>query len=120
MLSDYNIVSPSLEGVLNEDSLTYEGLKRPVELLRVLDGPRAKGQPKKGETGDDARDTSDGPVLDLHKQKMLEQYFHDLYGVFMKNLSHFVVQSEVESSYTVKLQAMLQEMIKVKSLMTKS
>lgn len=48
---------------------------------------------------------------------MLEEYFHDLYGVFMKRLSHFIVEPIACDGDAVKLQAMLQEMIKVKGLM---
>ncbi len=110
MLRDYQIVSPSLEGVLNDASLSYEGLKRPLELLRVLDGPSSKG-PKRASPGTHENDA--------HNKKVLEQYFHDLYGVFMKKLSYFVVTDETTVTEGVTLQAMLQEMIKVKGLMTK-
>jgi hypothetical protein len=107
MIRDYQIVSPSLEGVLNHDSVTYEGLKRPTELLRVLDGPAAKG-----DAGNAAkRGRSDS------ERKILEGYFHDLYGVFMKKLSHFVVEPDPASEDGVKLLALLQEMIKIKKLM---
>jgi hypothetical protein len=109
MIRDYQIVSPSLEGVLSEATLVYEGLKRPVELLRVLDGPAAKDSAR-ADDGDRDQRTED-------ERKVLEDYFHDLYGVFMKKLSFFVVESEPSSEETVKLQAMLQEMIKVKRLM---
>ena len=105
MVGDYQIVSPSLEGVLCHESLAYERLKRPVELLYVLDGPRSKG-PSMG-------------ILGNQELKMLEDYFHDLYGVFMKKLSHFIVEPDSRDGDSVKLQAMLQEMIKVKRLMGK-
>lgn len=106
-MRDYQIVSPSLEGVLRHDSLLYDGIKRPVELLRVLDGPLSKG--KTGEKGSRRSVEED--------QKVLGEYFQDLYGTFMKRLSYFIVDSEIASDETVKLQAMLQEMIKVKGLM---
>ena len=44
MIRDYRLVSPSLDGVLNDATLSYEGLKRPMELLRFLDGPSSKGK----------------------------------------------------------------------------
>jgi hypothetical protein len=44
----------------------------------------------------------------------------DLYGVFMKKLSYFIVELDPESSDTVKLLALLQEMIKVKKLIARS
>ncbi len=108
-MRDYQIASPSLEGVLNHDSLLYEGLIRPLEILRVLDGPAAKGRPKNDEKIKCAKE----------EQKVLERYFQDLYSIFMKKLSHFVVDPFVASDETVKLQAMLQEMIKIKGLMSR-
>jgi len=93
---------------LTHGSIAYEGLKRPVEILRVFDGPAAKGPyggKKPQKTGDE--------------QKILESYFHDLYGVFMKKLSHFVVDPEPSAENGVNLLALLQEMIKIKKLMEK-
>ena len=107
MIRDYDIVSPSLEGVLQHGLFEYAGLRRPAELLRVLDGPAAKGRK--------AAEALPAP-LSPHDRKVLEEYFHDLYGVFMKKLSYFVVESETGPDEAVKLQAMLQEMIKVKGL----
>jgi hypothetical protein len=109
-MRDYQIASPSLEGVLNHDSLLYDGVKRPIELLRVLDGPASKGMDKLRPAKQDHKCTED-------ERKILEDYFHDLYGIFMNKLSFFVVRSASDSDETVKLQAMLQEMIKVKRLM---
>ncbi len=104
MIRDYTITSPSLGGFLTQESLMYEGIKRPAEILRVLDGPAAPEhpRPKAGE------------------EKILEQYFYDLYGVFMKRLSQFVLAAEAGDPETVKLQAMLQEMIKIKKLMNRA
>ena len=103
MIRDYSVVSPSLHGVLSHESLMYEGIRRPVEVLRALDGPAA--DPK-------------APRL-VHQDKLLEQYFYDLYGVFMKRLSQFVLESSPTDSETVTLQAMLQEMVKTKRLIGK-
>ncbi|MCX6715434.1 MAG: hypothetical protein NT077_00240 [Candidatus Taylorbacteria bacterium] len=101
MNRDYAFVSPSLEGVLSHESLVYEGIRRPVEILRALDGPAADSvSPKKP-----------------HHNKVLERYFYDLYGVFMKKFSGFVLESTISIPETVRLQAMLQEMIKIKKLM---
>lgn len=97
-------MSPSLEGVLSHDSLLYEGICRPVEVLRVFDGPAAAGV----------------SIVKPHHSKILERYFYDLYGVFMKKFSAFVLESTVSVSETVQLQAMLQEMIKIKKIMDKS
>ncbi len=99
-MRDYAFVSPSLEGVLSHESMLYEGVRRPVEILRALDGARVDPEPKSP-----------------HQDKVLEQYFYDLYGVFMKKLSAFVLESDVRAPETLRLQAMLQEMIKIKKLM---
>ena len=108
------LVSPSLDGVLSHDDVTYEGIRRPLDVMRVLDGPSAKGGRKTGSAG-----ARSDVISDEKSYKVLGQYFNDLYGIFMKNLSHFVVGSEVKPVETVKLQAMLQEMIKIKGLMSK-
>jgi hypothetical protein len=110
-MRDYQIVSPSLEGVLNHDSLLYDGVKRPIEILRILDGPRAKGIESEAKI-----QKRFGKKTDLSEAefKMLQEYFFDLYGVFMKRLSHFLVEADISSDDGIKLQAMLQEMIKVK------
>lgn len=111
-MRDYQITSPSLEGVLNHSSLLYEGITRPLELLRALDGPSAKGINKDNPTRFD-RD------INVDEQQILYKYFNDLYGIFMKKLSFFVVEDFSNSDEIVKLQAMLQEMIKVKRLIGK-
>lgn len=105
-MRDYKISSPSLEGVLSHTSVAYEGIKRPLEIFRVLDGPASKG---KG-----------GAVCGVVEKKILEKYFQDLYAVFNKKLSVFAVASTVDSGETLKLQAMLQELIKVKGLVSRS
>ena len=107
MLRDYMVVSPSLDGVLRHDSVTYEGLKRPIEVLRVLDGPSVRGA-----SGHKKPPTEE-------QLKVLEEYFNDIYGVFMKKLSHFVVAASVKADDVVKLQALFQEMIKIKGLIDK-
>lgn len=108
MIRDYQIASPSLEGVLNDGSLVYEGIHRPTEILRVLDGPSSKGN-SKSDSNHIKKSEAD--------RKILEDYFHDLYGVFMKKLSYLIVETEISSEDGVKLLALLQEMIKIKKLM---
>jgi len=104
MNRDYPLVTPSLEGVLSHESLSYEGIRRPIEVLRALDGPgRASGR--------------SAGHKQPHHEKLLERYFYDLYGVFMKKLSAFALAPAVPEADAVGLQAMLQEMIKVKKLL---
>lgn len=108
MYRSYEIVSPSLEGVLKHEAITYENVRRPAELLRILDGPASKTTAL----------SSPGKIdQTAEERKMLEEYFHDLYGVFMKKLSFFAVESGYAPNESLKLQAMLQEIIKVKRLM---
>ena len=102
VMRDYQLVSPSLDGVLSSSTLAYDNIQRPIEVLRVLDGPAAKGN---------SREHTE------HEQKVLQEYFQDLYGIFMKKFSHFMVEPEVQPADSIKLQAMLQEMIKIKKLM---
>jgi len=104
------VVSPSLDGILRHDSVMYEGLKRPIEVLRVLDGPSARGTNKDGSR---KRQPTEEQI------KVLEGYFNDIYGVFMKKLSHFVVAASTKADDIVKLQALFQEMIKIKGLIAK-
>lgn len=107
-MRDYQVVSPSLEGVLIHDSLQYGEVRRPVELLKILDGVSSRGASDGGRKGHHEASGED--------KKALEDYFHDLYAVFIKRLSYFFVQAEVDEEETVKLTAMLQEMVKVKRL----
>ena len=102
-MHNYQIVSPSLDGVLRHESLIYEGIKFPAELLKILDGSNknSREEPK-----------------DQNEIKVIEEYFNDLYGVFIKKFSHFFVESEPVSADTLKLQAMLQEMIKLKKMIS--
>jgi len=104
-MRDYQVISPSLEGFLSDSVLRYGGVDRPAELLRVLDGPASKG--------------SVGTVKTeqvQNEKEILLKYLHDLYGVFMKKISYFFVESDIPDEETVIIQAMLQEMIKVKKL----
>ncbi len=111
------LVSPSLDGILRHDSVMYEGLKRPVEVLRVLDGPSSHGRGAHGSRGKEDNQKRQPTEEQI---KILEGYFNDIYGVFMKKLSHFVVAASSKPDEVVKLQALLQEMIKIKSLMGRS
>ena len=112
MMRDYRIVSPSLEGILSHSTIDYKDLRRPAELFRVLDGPSSKGG--RDRSGKPSSGRAE-PLAD-HEQKLLDQYFHDLHGVFMKKFSHFIVESDTTDDEAVKLQALLQEMIKVKMI----
>jgi hypothetical protein len=105
MIRDYMVVSPSLDGVLRHDSVYYEGIKRPVEVMRVMDSPLRKG--------------TNSQSLTEEEIEVLSNYFHDIYGVFMKRLSIFAISATTKADEIVKLQALFQEMIKIKGVMGK-
>ena len=92
--ADYSFVVPSLDGLLSDDALYFEGVLRPAEYYILRDAPST------------ARD----PLV-------LERYWNDLYNLFLRKLSSFASESTVTEEETVKLQALLQELIKVKELL---
>ncbi len=110
-MRDYQLVSPSLEGVLYHDSLAYEGVSRPLELLRALDGPAAKGR------ASIAKEKKARP-MGAEDARILERYFNDLYGIFQKKLSAFAISTGYSYPEGIKLQAILQELVKVKRLIS--
>jgi hypothetical protein len=103
MIRDYMITSPSLDGILSHDSITYEGINRPTEIIRAFDRPKNQQIPD---------------TVNPEKQQILQDYFNDLYGLFMRKMSHFIADNEVNPDNELKLIAMVQELIKVKKLLT--
>lgn len=110
MIRDYGIVSPSLDGVLRHEAMVYEGLKRPPELARIFDRPSS--QSPSGNLSTPALDPNDH-----ERRARVEEYFHDLYGILMKRISQFAIESEPPQGESLMLIAMLQEFVKVKSLL---
>lgn len=102
-MNHYRIVSPSLDGVIRHDVMMYEGINRPAEVMKIFDRPAGKNS--------EYYDTS-GP-----EREILERYFHDVYGIFLKKLSCYVMASESDIEEDAKLMALLQEMIKIKKLL---
>ena len=95
-------MSPSLDGILSHDSVTYEGISRPNDVIRAFDRPR------------------DEQVLDQigpEKLQILQDYWNDLYGLFMRKMGQFISEREVSVDIEVKLMAILQDLIKVKKLL---
>ena len=103
MIRDYMVTSPSLDGILSHDSIVYEGLERPTEIIRAFDKPRNQVMPD---------------LVNPEKRQILQDYFNDLYGLFMRKISQFITEPEVSPEIELKLTAMLQELIKVKKLLT--
>jgi hypothetical protein len=115
MLRDYSITSPSLDGILQHESIVYEGIKRPTEIIRAFDRPRSD-RPAADKTDKPASDQIHD-LCDPENRKILNNYWNDLYGLFMRKLSQFITETEVKPDEEVRLQAILQELIKVKSLL---
>ncbi len=93
-MKTYTITAPSLDGLLSDDYLYFEGLKKPSALFAIRDG-----------------DPGDGRSIEI-----LEKYFNDIYNLFLRKLSSFASGETLMNEESTKLQALLQEMIKVKGL----
>ncbi len=93
-MKTYTITAPSLDGLLSDDYLYFEGLKKPSALFTIRDG-----------------EVGDGRSIEI-----LEKYFNDIYNLFLRKLSSFVSDDSPHYEESTKLQALLQEMIKVKGL----
>lgn len=93
-MNTYSIIAPSLIGVLSDDHLYFEGLKRPSEMYAIRDGGEVPGS----------------------SVDVLEKYFNDVYNLFLRKLSSFASSDHATSEETMKIQALLQELIKVKGL----
>ena len=80
MFRDYTITSPSLDGILYHDSVSYEGIERPTEIMRAFDKPKSE------------------QIHDLDKpqnRKILTDYYNDLYGLFMRKMGQFIAEKAV-------------------------
>jgi len=93
-MRDYTLASPSLDGLLSDDALYFEGVCRPAAYYVFRDAPSGAGDPV-----------------------VLERYSNDIYNLFLRKLSSFVSVNDARQEDSVKLQALLQELIKVKGLL---
>lgn len=113
---DYALVSPSLDGLLSDDSLYFEGVSRPAAYYVFRDAPSASAANKSASKS--ASGTSSGSVnKPAGDPLVLERYWNDLYNLFLRKLSLFAGTATPQSEEIVKLQALLQELIKVKELL---
>ncbi len=95
-MKTYTIISPSLDGVLSDDHLFFEGVNRPSAIYAIRDHGII----------------SDGDI------SVLEKYFNDIYNLFLRKLSNFAIFEITNDEDTMKMQALLQELIKVKKLIS--
>lgn len=99
-MKTYNITSPSIDGVLSDDFLYFEGVSRPSELYTVRDS---------GYSRDSSYSSED-------RISVLEKYFNDLYNLFLRKLTSFAMFEHTNDEEAMKMQALLQELIKVKKI----
>lgn len=95
-MKTYSIIPPSLEGILSDDYLYFEGIAKPSAYFTLRDG---------------------GEIKSL---AVLDQYFNDMYNLFLRKLTVFAGSTALQEEESVKLQALLQELIKVKTLIENS
>jgi hypothetical protein len=93
-VKNYSLVMPSLDGLLSDDALYFEGVSRPAEYYIFRDAPSSVGDPV-----------------------ILERYSNDVYNLFLRKLSLFASVDNTAEEDSIKLQALLQELIKVKGLL---
>jgi len=80
---------PSLAGILSDDYLYFEGVSKPADLFMVREDHK-------------------------HIQE-LEKYWNDIYNLFLRKLTLFA-GSSCSDEESLKLQALLQELVKVKRM----
>lgn len=90
----YNVTSPSIDGLISDDQLYFEGVSRPPQLYFIRD----QG------------------INSNEKTDVLEKYFNDIYNLFLRKLSSFAMFESLNDEDAIKMQALLQELIKVKKL----
>jgi hypothetical protein len=90
-------LTSTLLGVLTDDYLYFEGTARPQAFYTIEDGK-----------------------LSPTETRELEQYWNDIYNLFLRKLTLFAGSIPMSEEETLKLQALLQELIKIKNLIEKA
>ena len=97
-MNTYSITSPSIGALLSDDNLYFEGIKRPLISFGLGENLNAT-------------------ATNAHENiAILERYFSDIHNLFLKKFADFSSSESTSNETTIKLQALLQEMIKVKGL----
>lgn len=89
-------LTTTLTGILSDDYLYFEGIPRPQVVYTVEEN------------------------LSPKELNELEQYWNDLYNLFLRKLTLFAGSLPIIKEETLKLQALLQELIKIKNLIEKA
>lgn len=100
-MKTYTLASPSLEGLLTDDHFYFEGIERPLELFFFRDNAFSNIDPHKSKT---------------ETIEVLDKYLTDIYDLFLKKLISFRAEEQATTENSVKLQALLQEIVKTKQL----
>ncbi len=99
-MKTYSITPPSIEGMLSDDFLYFEGVVRPTSVSFIRDG-----------NYDEIKEMDSSKNIEV-----LEKYFNDIYNLFLRKLSSFAMFEHTSDEEAIKMQALLQELVKVKSL----
>jgi hypothetical protein len=86
----YTLQSPSITGILTDDEIYFEGIKRPSKVYMV-------------------RDVG-------NRETVLEQYLNDIHNLCIRKLSTFIATDTPSEEEGLKLQALVQEIVKIKGL----
>ncbi len=97
-MKTYTIVSPSLQGILSDDHVYFEGIKRPTDYFIARDSVHLEKE------------------VSPKNIEILERYLQDIYNLFLRKLSNYILDNRDEMEESIKIQALLQEIIKVKEL----
>ncbi len=92
-MKEYSITSPSVSAIISDDYLYFEGIKKPSLLFSLRDHGESVGDPS-----------------------IMDRYWNDLYNLFLRKLTQFACSQGVNNEESIKLQALLQELVKVKDL----
>ncbi len=90
--------------ILLHEELVFEGLRRPTSVRLFYESD----------------ETSSYDRSDKDEAAILERYFSDIQNLFLKKFALFAGTDVTSEQETHKLRSLLEEMIKVKSLMERS
>ncbi len=93
-MQNYTIKQPQISGILSDDYLYFEGVSRPLQIFTVYD-----------------------TEINEHSREVLEKYFNDIYNLFLRKMSIFSSFEHSTDEEMIKIQALLQELVKVKKIL---
>ncbi len=92
-MENYTIKQPFINGLLSDDYLHFEGVYRPAQVFMVRD------------------------AVEGDSREVLEKYFNDIYNLFLRKISVFSSFEHSTDEEMLKIQALLQELVKVKKIL---